>query len=208
MESRDGSGRHVVLSPETCCGPGKRPGPPPAAVEGQTMKSRRRVTGHRTPLLHRAIRCKKLTRDQSDRTRNLEESGPVEPNRKVMVKNAAARRATRRLPLGEPPLVITTHAITSFRSSHPDPAGVQPRAVSGSSPSCHGSTTRKSTERVLGSERHIEFIHQAIPDQQATEAKKKHCRSVQVQPRSYHSRLECFDLLENFAAASRDLLQP
>jgi hypothetical protein len=45
----------------------------------------------------------------------------VDPNRKVMVKHAAARRATRRLPLGEPPLVITTHAITSFRSSHPDP---------------------------------------------------------------------------------------
>jgi hypothetical protein len=137
------------------------------------MKSRRRVTGHRTPLLHRAIPCKKLTRNQSDRTRNLEESGPVEPNRKVMVKNAAARRATRRLPLGEPPLVITTHAITSFRSSHPDPAGVQPRAVSGSSPSCHGSTTRKSTERVFGSERHIEFSQQAILDQQATAARKK-----------------------------------
>jgi len=137
------------------------------------MKSRRRVTGHRTPLLHRAIRCKELTRDQSDRTRNLEESGPVEPNRKVMVKNAAARQATRRLPSGEPPLVITTHAITSFRSSHPDPAGVQPRAVSGSSPSCHGSTTRKSTERVFGSERHIEFSQQAILDQQATAAKKK-----------------------------------
>src|SRR5271166_2321479 len=121
LESREGSGRHAVLSPETCYGPGKRPGPPPAAVEGQTMKSRRRVTRHRRPLLHRAIRCKKLTRDQSDRTRNLEETGPVEPNRKVMVKDAAARRATRRLPLGEPPLVITTHAITSFRSSHPDP---------------------------------------------------------------------------------------
>src|SRR5262249_35410873 len=30
-------------------------------------------------------------------------------------QNAAARRATRRLPLGEPPLVITTHAITSLR---------------------------------------------------------------------------------------------
>ena len=137
------------------------------------MKSRRRVTGHRTPLLHRAIRCKELTRDQSDRTRNLEESGPVEPNRKVMVKNAAARQATRRLLSGEPPLVITTHAITSFRSSHPDPAGVQPRAVSGCSPSCHGSTTRKSTERVFGSERHIEFSQQAILDQQATAAKKK-----------------------------------
>ena len=57
-----------------------------------------------------------------------------------------ARRATRRLPLGEPPLVITTHAITSFRSSLPEPARDQPRAGSGSSPSCHGSTTRKSAE--------------------------------------------------------------
>src|SRR5580704_423057 len=76
----------------------------------------------------------------------LVESGPAEPNRKVMVRDAAARRATRRLPLGEPPLVITTHAITSFRSSLPDPAGDQPRAGPGSSPSCHGSTTRKSAD--------------------------------------------------------------
>jgi hypothetical protein len=29
-------------------------------------------------------------------------------------QDAAARRATRRLPLGEPPLVVTTHAITSY----------------------------------------------------------------------------------------------
>ena len=148
--------------------PGKCPGPPPAAVDGQTMKCGRRMPGHRIPLLHRAICCEKVTRDQSDRTRNLEESGPVEPNRKVMVKNAAARRATRRLPLGEPPLVITTHAITPFRSSHPDPAGVQPRAVTGSSPSCHGSTTRKSTERVRGSERHFQFSCHATPDQRVS----------------------------------------
>ena len=150
-----GLGGHSVLGPATCCEPGKRPGPPPAAVEGQTVKSRRRVTGQRRPLLHRAIRCKKLTRDQSDQARSLEESDLADPNRKVMVKNAAARRATRRLPLGEPPLVITTHAITSFRSSLPEPAGDQPRAGAGSSPSCHGSTTRKSAERVFGSERHI-----------------------------------------------------
>jgi hypothetical protein len=32
----------------------------------------------------------------------------------VQTKDAAARRATRRLPLGEPPLVVTTHAITSY----------------------------------------------------------------------------------------------
>ena len=29
-------------------------------------------------------------------------------------EDAAARRATRRLPLGEPPLVVTNHAITSY----------------------------------------------------------------------------------------------
>src|SRR5262249_46967565 len=69
----------------------------------------------------------------------------VDPNRKVMIKHAAARRATRRLPLGEPPLVITTHAITSFRSSLPEPAGDQPRAGSGSSPS-RRRATRKSAD--------------------------------------------------------------
>ena len=42
-------------------------------------------------------------------------------DREAMVKSAAARRATRRLPLGEPPLVITTHAITSFREDPPVP---------------------------------------------------------------------------------------
>jgi hypothetical protein len=114
-----------------------------------------------------------LTVVRCGRTRDLEVSGPVEPNREVMVKIAAARRATRRLPLGEPPLVITTHAITSFRSSHPDSAGVQPRAVSGSSPSCHGSTTRKSTERVFSSERQIQFSHRASRDQQETAVETK-----------------------------------
>src|SRR5947209_6552093 len=34
---------------------------------------------------------------------------------------AAARRATRRRPLGEPPLVVTTHAITSFAKDPPVP---------------------------------------------------------------------------------------
>jgi hypothetical protein len=68
-----------------------------------------------------------------------------------MVKHAAARRATRRLPLGEPPLVITTHAITSFRSSLPAPTGDQPRARAGSSPSCHGNTTRKPADYVSAS---------------------------------------------------------
>jgi hypothetical protein len=73
----------------------------------------------------------------------------IDPNRKGMVKSAAAGRATRRLPLGKPPLVITTHAITSFRSSLPEPTGDQPRAGSGSSPSRHGSTTRKSVRRCV-----------------------------------------------------------
>src|SRR5438270_12859696 len=53
-----------------------------------------------------------------------------------------ARRATRRLPLGEPPLVVTTHVITSFTLSLPGPAGVQPRAEAGSSPSYHARTPR------------------------------------------------------------------
>ena len=65
------------------------------------------------------------------------------PTVRLWSRDAAARRATRRLPLGEPPLVITTHAITSFRSSHPELARDQPRASSGSSPSCHVRTTRK-----------------------------------------------------------------
>src|SRR4029077_15534426 len=65
------------------------------------------------------------------------------PTVRFWSRSAAARRATRRLPLGEPPLVITTHAITSFRSSHPELARDQPRARTGSSPSCHGRTTRK-----------------------------------------------------------------
>ena len=65
------------------------------------------------------------------------------PTVRLWSRDAAARRATRRLPLGEPPLVITTHAITSFRSSHPELTRDQPRARSGSSPSCHVRTTRK-----------------------------------------------------------------
>ena len=208
LESREGSGRHAVLSPETCCRPGKRPGPPPAAVEGQTMKSRRRVTGHRRPLLHRAIRCKKLTRDQSDRTRNLEESGPVEPNRKVMVKNAAARRATRRLPLGEPPLVITTHAITSFRSSHPDPAESSlgrfralVRRATVARPESRPSVCSARNEIMnLASKR--SWINRQ-PRQS-----KNAAALGRAGPTSYRSPLECLDLLKSFAAASCELLQP
>src|SRR5271165_4595321 len=175
LKSREQSGKSLALGPGTGSDPGKCPGPPPATVKIRRHVLRCRALSHeRQPLLidPSASNRQEITR-KSNQARYLLEPGPVKPNRKVMVKNAAARRATRRLPLGEPPLVITTHAITSFRSSHPDPAGVQPRAVSGPSPLCHGSTTRKSTERVFGSERHIEFSRQAILDQQATAAKKK-----------------------------------
>jgi len=89
----------------------------------------------------------------------------VDPDRRVMVESAAARRATRRLPLGEPPLVITTHAITSFRSSLPGPAGDQPRARAGSSPSRHGSAIRKSADRVCSFDRQDYFIRTVRADQ-------------------------------------------
>jgi len=39
--------------------------------------------------------------------------------------------------LGKPPLVLTTHVITSFRKSHPGLEGVQPRARAGFGQSCH-----------------------------------------------------------------------
>ena len=142
-------GRHSVLGPATCREPGKRPGPPPAAVKIQTVVTRDRIGVNEARLPQQTDpKAKILQRSGTDQARSLEDPDLADPNRKVMVKNAAARRATRRLPLGEPPLVITTHAITSFRSSLPGPAGDQPRAESGSSPSCHGSTTRKSARRV------------------------------------------------------------
>ena len=170
LKSREQSGKSLTLGPGTGTDPGKGPGPPPATVKMRRHVLRCRALSHeRQPLLTgpSASNRQEFTR-KSNQARYLMEPGPVKPNRKVMVKNAAARRATRRLPLGEPPLVITTHAITSFRSSHPDPAGVQPRAVSGSSPSCHGSTTRKSTERVRGSERHFQCSCHATPDQRVS----------------------------------------
>src|SRR4051794_2114385 len=77
-------------------------------------------------------------------------------------KGAAARRATRRLPLGEPPLVVTTHAITSFTISHPGPAGVQPRTGAGSSPSYHDRTTRKSA-RWCAPGRHPYYSNPRVP---------------------------------------------
>ena len=66
--------------------------------------------------------------DKAERLREIEsrrsdideeETRPDEPSglaRDLLrsAEDAAARRATRRLPLGEPPLVVTTHAITSF----------------------------------------------------------------------------------------------
>lgn len=52
-------------------------------------------------------------------------SGRFSPDPAIQTRrlgqSAAARRATRRPPLGKPPLVMTTHAITSFRSSLPKP---------------------------------------------------------------------------------------
>ena len=169
-----GSGGDTVLRPGARCEAGKLPGPPPRTTGIQTSIGQRGVVERQKGPLNSKKDTKSGTHDtQSDQVRHRNVPDPVEPNREVMVKHAAARRATRRLPLGEPPLVITTHAITSFRSSHPDSAGVQPRAVSGSSPSCHGSTTRKSTERVFSSERHPQSSLQSIPDQQATGHKKK-----------------------------------
>ena len=96
-------------------------------------------------------------KSRSDQARDRVGSSLADPNRKVMVLAAARLNprpdqvredlaAARRLPLGEPPLVITTHAITSFRSSLPGPAGDQPRAGAGSSPSRHGHATRKSVD--------------------------------------------------------------
>jgi hypothetical protein len=96
-----------------------------------------------------------------------------------------ARRATRRLLLGEPPLVITTHAITSFRSSLPEPAGDQPRAGSGSSPSCHGSTTRKSVRRCVSClDRHRYFIqrHGRIQQSKAKKSKAKKWIGQNLEP--------------------------
>ena len=87
----------------------------------------------RTVQLGRAPGCRRRSYeceiDQARETRTW----PI----RIGQKDAAARRATRRLPLGEPPLVVTTHAITSFVLRHPGPAGVQPRARAGSSPSYH-----------------------------------------------------------------------
>ena len=116
----------------------------------------------------------KLTRHGIDQAGARVDPDLADPNRKGMVKSAAAGRATRRLPLGEPPLVITTHAITSFRSSLPEPAGDQPRAGSGSSPSRHGSTTRKSVRRCVEClDRHRYFIHPRGRDQQAIQKNRQ-----------------------------------
>ncbi len=136
-----------VLGPATCCEPGKRPGPPPAAVKTQTVVASHAGTESTNIAPENEARQFKL---HGQRSRPGPMTDPAQTwsilTVRLWSRSAAARRATRRLPLGEPPLVITTHAITSFRSSLPDPAGDQPRARSGSSPSRHGSTTRKSAE--------------------------------------------------------------
>ena len=46
-------------------------------------------------------------------------------------ENAAARRATRQPPLGEPPLVVTTHAVTSFTTRFPLSRGSPASSESG-----------------------------------------------------------------------------
>jgi hypothetical protein len=163
--------RYSVLGPATCGGSGKGPGPPPATVVGKAVGAGIRP-GQRSTLPIRRTELElaaRRTHGQESRPGpELERTGPdlVDSNRKVMNKHAAARRATRRLPLGEPPLVITTHAITSFRSSLPELAGDQPRAGSGSSPSCHGSTTRKSVDGVSRFDRQNKCIRTGGRDQQ------------------------------------------
>ena len=122
--------RHSVLGPATCRGTGKRPGPPPATVKKQTVDARVGRDKECNSLRQSDPRPEIFAAREPARPR-LEGPDLADPDRKAMVKSAAARRATRRLPLGEPPLVITTHAITSFRYRLPGPAGDQPRAGNG-----------------------------------------------------------------------------
>jgi hypothetical protein len=110
-------------------GPGKRPGPPPE-------RPKRGVQQISDPRIHRGW--------DSDRRDWKERNVRPEPRCATPAGTSdkelrLARRATRQSPLGEPPLVITTHVITSFMPRHPGSAGVQPRAEAGSSPSRHDS---------------------------------------------------------------------
>jgi hypothetical protein len=143
----------------------------------------------------RAIRRTKLTAYGIDQALNPRAQDLIDPNRKGMVKSAAAGRATRRLPLGEPPLVLTTHAITSFRSSLPEPTGDQPRVGSGSSPSRHGSTTRKSVRRCVSClDRHRYFIHVGGRDQQSTKKNDRVCPDAALGRRqlgAVYAMLQC-----------------
>jgi len=85
LESREGSGRHAVLSPGTCCRPGKRPGPP-VAVEGQTINSQRgdrriQATGE-SPVLPWQEKTKKKTGASPDEAGQMtgrcrQAAGPV-----------------------------------------------------------------------------------------------------------------------------------
>ena len=155
--------RYSVLGPATCRDPGKPP-EPPATVKKSTVITRV-GPNQRNTLPEQTEKRVNLTDQGADRVECREGINPVNPNRKVMVKHAAARRATRRRPLGEPLLVITTHAITSFRSSLPGLAGDQPRASAGSSPS-RRHATRKSVDAVFCLDRHVKCIRHPALDQQ------------------------------------------
>lgn len=104
----------------------------------------------------RAPNCLQVFYGQSDQVRTSR-TWPGEQSK----KGAAARRATRRLPLGEPPLVLSTHSITSFTISLLGSAGVQPRAEASFSPSYHARTTRKST-RLCDPGRHLHYINESV----------------------------------------------
>jgi hypothetical protein len=122
--------QYSVLGPATCRGPGKRPGPPPATVKKQTVIAR--VRPSQRERLPEAIRPKAADlHGGADQVRDLEVRTWSIPTVKLWSKDAAARRATRRLPLGEPPLVVTTHAITSFTTRFPRSRGSPASSESG-----------------------------------------------------------------------------
>ena len=120
-----------ALSPATWIVPRKVQGAPPAAVTKLDE------------LGEGPAHCVNQPRSQPTFESKPARSDRIGPGRaESQTSMRLARRATRRLPLGEPPLVVTTHAITSFSISHLGPAGVQPRAEASSSPSYHVRTTR------------------------------------------------------------------
>lgn len=111
----------------------KRPGPPPASI-AQLGKSGSQSRGRH---VQASIDPKGMTRTLLIKHAGARCRSSPGCNLPLSRLYAAARRATRRLPLGEPPLVITTHSITSFTLRHPGLAGVQPRSRAGFSPSHH-----------------------------------------------------------------------